>query len=208
MNDTDLADLTDLGALVRDAVRETHMTVPESDINRRARRLRARRRLAVGGAASAGLAAAALAVTGFAFPATSPASQDPAAQVTAWTVAEQPSGAIDVTIRDLKDPDGLQARLRADGVPASVTFGRANPACRPYYLHAPKSIVEKGQPPVFDDGLFTTSSGPVPFAVVIQPDHLQPGEGIQLSLLSDSGGRMGTASLTVGAVQATPACTG
>ena len=40
MNDTDLA------TLVRDAVRDTHMTVPESDITRRARRLRTRRRVA------------------------------------------------------------------------------------------------------------------------------------------------------------------
>jgi len=48
MNDTDLA------TLIRDAVRDTHMTVPEADITRRAWRLRTRRRLAAGGAVSAG----------------------------------------------------------------------------------------------------------------------------------------------------------
>ncbi len=55
------------------------------------------------------------------------------AQLTAWTVTRQADGNISVTIRQLKDPAGLQATLRADGVPATVTFTRQqNPACRPY----------------------------------------------------------------------------
>ncbi len=42
-------------------------------------------------------------------------------------------GTIAVTIRELRDPAGLQSRLRADGVPASVSFfGQQNPSCRPY----------------------------------------------------------------------------
>jgi DNA-directed RNA polymerase specialized sigma24 family protein len=42
-------------------------------------------------------------------------------------------GLVDVTIRELRDPAGLQSKLRADGVPASVTFsGQPNPSCRPY----------------------------------------------------------------------------
>jgi hypothetical protein len=63
--------------------------------------------------------------------------------VAAWTVARQTNGSIQVTIRELRDPAGLQATLRdpaslqatlrADGVPASVTFsGQPNPACRGY----------------------------------------------------------------------------
>jgi len=40
-------------------------------------------------------------------------------------------GDIKVTIRELRDPAGLQRTLRADGVPASVTFaGQQNPACQ------------------------------------------------------------------------------
>ena len=54
------------------------------------------------------------------------------AQLTAWTVTRQADGNITITIRQLKDPAGLQATLRADGVPASVTFARQqNPALRP-----------------------------------------------------------------------------
>jgi hypothetical protein len=135
MNDTDLA------TLVRDAVRDTRMAVPESDITRRARRLRTRRRLAAGGAVSAGLAAAALAVATLAAPAGSPAARQAqnTAQLTAWTVTKEPGGAIDVTIRQLKDPAGLQARLRADGVPSFVTFvNQTVPGCQvdwPYYRY-------------------------------------------------------------------------
>ena len=57
----------------------------------------------------------------------------PDTQLAAWTVARQADGSIKVTIRELRDPAGLQQRLRADGVPASVTFsGQQNPACRGY----------------------------------------------------------------------------
>ena len=89
MNDTDLA------ALVRDAVRDTHMTVPESDITRRARRLRTRRRAAAGGAAVAGLAAG-LGVAALAAPASSTATghAQNSAQLTGWTVTKDPGGVI------------------------------------------------------------------------------------------------------------------
>ena len=67
-----------------------------------------------------------------ALPASHPASA-PGAQLAAWTVARQADGSIQVTIRELRDPGGLQQRLRADGVPASVTFsGQQNPACQGY----------------------------------------------------------------------------
>ena len=129
MNDTDLA------TLVRDAMRDTHMTVPESDITRRARTLRTRRRLTAGTVVSAGVAAITLAAATVAAPAGSPAPGRPhdAAQLTAWTVTNEPGGVVDVTIRQLKDPAGLQARLRADGVPAITTLSGTDPACRNYY---------------------------------------------------------------------------
>jgi hypothetical protein len=42
-------------------------------------------------------------------------------------------GDISVTINQFKDPAGLQSTLRADGVPASVTFAsQQNQACQPY----------------------------------------------------------------------------
>ena len=55
------------------------------------------------------------------------------AQLTAWTVTRLADGNISVRINQFKDPAGLQSTLRADGVPASVTFAsQRNPACRPY----------------------------------------------------------------------------
>jgi hypothetical protein len=64
-------------------------------------------------------AGAAVAVTAL-LPASHPASQRPRVQLAAWTVVQQPGGIIHVTIRELRDPAGLQAALRADGVrPAS-----------------------------------------------------------------------------------------
>jgi hypothetical protein len=55
------------------------------------------------------------------------------AQLEAWTVTKLANGDISVRINQFKDPAGLQSALRADGVPASVTFaGQQNPACQPY----------------------------------------------------------------------------
>jgi hypothetical protein len=55
------------------------------------------------------------------------------AQLTAWTVTRLADGDISVRINQFKDPAGLQSTLRADGVPASVTFAsQRNQACRPY----------------------------------------------------------------------------
>jgi hypothetical protein len=55
------------------------------------------------------------------------------AQLVAWTVTRLADGDISVTINEFKDPAGLQGTLRADGVPASVTFAsQQNQACRPY----------------------------------------------------------------------------
>ena len=71
-----------------------------------------------------------------ALPASHPASHPasgPRPQLAAWTVARQADGSVRVTIRELRDPAGLQHTLRADGVPASVTFtGQRNPACQGY----------------------------------------------------------------------------
>ncbi len=51
-----------------------------------------------------------------------PASHQPAVQLTAWTVVTQANGNVVVTIRELRNPGGLQHKLRADGIPASVIF--------------------------------------------------------------------------------------
>ena len=48
----------------------------------------------------------------------------------AWTVTEKPPGIIEIKIRELKDPVGLQRGLRSDGIPAFVRFQNQNlPGC-------------------------------------------------------------------------------
>jgi hypothetical protein len=120
---------------------DIHMNAPLDTIVRagqvRARRQR-HRRLGVAGAAAAVAAvpaAALLLANGHqaSHQVAGPASGNAAARLTAWTVETAADGRLVVTIRELRDPAGLQRTLRADGVPASVTFlGRPNAACTPY----------------------------------------------------------------------------
>lgn len=90
--------------------------------------------LAVAGGTAVAVTALAPASPHATHQATPPAGRRPATtQLAAWTVTKLADGDISVKIRELTDPAGLQGRLRADGVPASVTFrNRPNPACRPY----------------------------------------------------------------------------
>ncbi len=87
--------------------------------------------LAAGAAAVLAVAAAAaLAVTTLGSSGRA-AGHQAAVRLTAWTVTKQADGTIDVTVREWRDPAGLQATLRADGLPVSVT-PPPNPSCRPY----------------------------------------------------------------------------
>jgi hypothetical protein len=43
-------------------------------------------------------------------------------RLAAWTVVHKPDGRVRVTIRELRDPAGLQRELLADSVPAAVRF--------------------------------------------------------------------------------------
>jgi hypothetical protein len=95
-------------------------------------------------------AGAAIAVTVLApasYQAGSQASRQPDARLTAWTVARLADGDISVTIRQLEDPAGLQSTLRADGVPASVTFlSQQDPACQPYPGGTPRALPQPVTP--------------------------------------------------------------
>ncbi|HEX3492898.1 MAG TPA: hypothetical protein VHU92_26380 [Streptosporangiaceae bacterium] len=119
-----------LTTAVRQSVSGVHMSVPAEDIISRARTIRARRRIPAAAAALTVAAGAALAV---ALP-SAPGHPAPA-QLTAWTVARKPGGAVRVTIREMRDPAGLQARLRADGIPATIRFASQN--LRPSQLPRP-----------------------------------------------------------------------
>jgi hypothetical protein len=145
-------------------------------------RARRHRRLIPGVTGTLALAAgAALAVTALA-PASHLVSRQhsrqPAVQLAAWTVTKLANGNISVTIRELKDPAGLQSTLRADGVPASVTFAsQQNPACRPYPGGTPQSLPQPGTlllERVFPKPYQDLSRQPLPRNARTVPPHGRP----------------------------------
>jgi hypothetical protein len=192
-----------------------------------------RRRLIPGVTGTLAVAAgAALAVTALA-PASHRtshhASRQPAAHLAAWTVTRLADGDISVTIRELKDPAGLQGTLRADGVPASVTFtGQQNPACRPYpggtipwppqppsallrrvfptpYDLPPPPHLSRGwrQAPLHGRSSAPPSPPPSQTVIVIDPSALPGNAGVQIAA-SYGARRIGPVQV----VYARPQCTG
>ena len=120
MNDDELM------TAVRESFTDVHSATPVEQIVNRSRAVRTRRRIPAMAAALAVVAAAAIAVTTL-LPGHQP-SGPVTVQLAAWTVVKQADGTVYVTIRELRDPAGLQRTLRADGIPASVTFaGAAEP---------------------------------------------------------------------------------
>jgi hypothetical protein len=135
MNDNELS------TMVRESVADIHSATPVSQIISRGRAVRARRWVPGAAGTLAVAAVAALAVTALlpaghpGTPASGHGSIRPSSvRLAAWTVSKQANGDIDVTIHQLKDPAGLQATLRADGLPVNVSFSGSllNPACQPY----------------------------------------------------------------------------
>ena len=195
MNDNELI------TALREQRGKVPMDTPVEQIISRGRAVRARRRIPRVAAALGAAAAAAFAVS-VALPAGHPASE-PGAQLAAWTVARQADGGIQVTIRELRDPAGLQRTLRADGVPASVTFtDQQNPACQGYpgggsqsqRRHLLSSVVT---PAGGSDGM------------VIHPSALPSGAGLQIyALFQNYPGPRGSFQVAAGLVQASPQCTG
>jgi len=168
---------------------------------------RRHRQIAFAAVAVTVTAGAALAVTALT-PAGQQASHQPTAQLAAWTVSKLADGNISITINQFKDPAGLQSTLRADGVPASVTFAninQLNPACHPYPggtlppgFGPPPPLLKRvfpkpyqgGPPPPYGQGRARSSkaTGPntVPLsgnsvAVVIDPSALPRNAGVQLA---------------------------
>jgi hypothetical protein len=181
----------DLITVLRESFTDVHATTPVEQIARRSRVVRARRRIPhVAGAA--GLAGAA-ALTAIAL---LPASQ-PAVHLAAWTVVRHPDGSIYVTINQLLDPAGLQRTLRADGVPASVTFfGRESGSCQ-RYTNGDEMGRLLGK--IFSEPPGETNSA------VIRPSAIPRGAGVQISPVINGGQ---VPAIAVGIVDASPQCTG
>jgi hypothetical protein len=226
MNDNELS------TLVRESVADIHSATPVTQIVSRGRAVRARRRIPGVAGALAMAAGTALAVTsllpsghaGLAssdHPGSAGSSHPGSVQLAAWTVAEQTNGDIDVTINQLQNPAGLQATLRADGLPVNVTFSGAavSAACQPYTVPSASTLRSVAQ--------FQRSGGSV--YLVIDPSALPSGTGV--AIFDEPGAgvpspnpdtpRHGSGSgspiplptgitgpLAVGLVYASPQCTG
>ncbi|MGP7999392.1 MAG: hypothetical protein ACLPKI_19065 [Streptosporangiaceae bacterium] len=200
--------------------RKIVMTTPVEQIISRGRSVRARRRVPQAAGALGAAAAAAVAVS-LALPASHPAASHPAAshpaggpgvRLAAWTITRLADGSIKVTFREAADPAGLQRTLRADGVPASVTFtGHQNPACQPYSSPARQAFWPYG-PRTGPLGWSRFINHPknaytTPYALVIDPSALPSGAGLQI-WTSGTPGAADNFQLHVSLVKAGPQCTG
>jgi hypothetical protein len=165
------------------------MTVPVEKIIRHGRTLRARRRIPV----AAILAAAALAAIVL-HPSGHPGGTG--IQLADWRVVKQTDGAVEVSIRELRNPNGLQRALRDDGVPASIIFGNAPNA-------QPNPCQSYGHPDLLQK-VVTLTAPEQPqqnaIAMTIQPAALPSTTGIQIIT--------NQANVGVHLVAASPACTG
>ena len=159
-------------------------------------------------AVATGLAVAALAPGSHA--PTQPAGHQPAGHrpsapaavhLTSWSVTKLADGSVRVRIIQLRDPAALQAKLRADGVPANVTdTGTPSGACRPY----PASTVQLSA--VFGGGTgATTDIGTATIIVVINPAALPHDAGIHIGGQFNSAG---AGASTSNLVYASAGCTG
>jgi hypothetical protein len=203
----------ELFTTVRESFTAVHSATPVNQIVKRSRAVRARRFFPGVAAAAAVAAGAALAVSML-----TPASHQSTAQLAAWTVVRQADGTVSVTIRQFRDPAGLQRELRADGVPASVIFNPRLPAGAPFrdLFHVKNNpcqaysggqgqllkVVRGGSPHPFREG--STLS-------VIHPSALPSGAGVQFIATPNTGYQNSSQkrfALGVLLVQASQQCTG
>lgn len=168
MNDDELA------TVVKASVTDVHMTIPAEQIISRSQAIRNRRRIPGLAAGMAVVAAAVLAVTAL-LPGHS-ATVRPGIHLSAWTVVKQADGTVYVSINQLRDPAGLQRKLRADGVPASVVFGNAPNVqpepCQWYHGNA-AGLLPKVVPSI--------APGPGRAILAIDPSALPQGPGCRSS---------------------------
>lgn len=195
---------SDLMAAVQESVTGLHLDIPLDAITHRGRAVRARRRRAgvAGVTAVAGAAALAAAML---VPGTAPTQ----ARLAAWTVTAGPDDTVQVTIRQLGDPAGLQQALRADGIPARVAFGGAvvsADAPLPRGCAAPRMTDAQNaalQEKIIPVQLPAAASG---LALTIHKSAVPDGIGIYLTVQNSSSQSSWGWGLDL--VQATAQCTG
>lgn len=205
----------ELGAMVRESVADVRSSTPVEQIISRGHAVRARRRrvpaavgaLAVAGGAALGVTA--LAPSGHLAPAAAgKAGNHPAVvRLAAWTVTRHPNGDIDVTLRQLQHPLLLEYTLRADGLPAHVSFsghpGRA--VCQPY---SASRFTNTGILYRFATWRLTAGGGDL--LMTLHPSVLPSGAGVSFSVGNLSGLPFGLkiGLLKMSLVDASQQCTG
>ena len=131
----------------------------------------------------------------------------------AWSVVREPHGLLKVTIRQLRNPAGLERTLRADGVPANVRFVHR------FFQPTNSNDVPKGcLPPHLssqaiakvDEKLVPNVNVPEADAAILRPSALPHGTGLYLKAWAPKPGThpAATLSMEINLVQATPHCTG
>lgn len=135
-------------------------------------------------------------------------------KLAAWAVIKERHGLVKVTIRELRDPAGLQKTLRAAGLPANVRFVH-------HFFQPPNSVhLPEGclAPQMSDKAIaklmakIEPSNIPVPSAdaVILRSSAIPHKLGMYLKAWAPKPGTQSSASLVMetGLVQATPQCTG
>ncbi len=169
------------------------MNTPVEQIISRGRSVRARRRVRrLAGTLAVVAAAAAVAVTVL-VPSSHPA------QLASWTVSKQADGKIDITIRELRDPAGLQRTLRAEGAPVVVSYSYATRLCQSDSYGAPQSVF---------DAIVQVHVGNGYESIVINPSALP--RGIKLAIGDDillpDHPKGGPPGISIGLVDSTRQC--
>jgi hypothetical protein len=178
-----MVDVTsELQQMADDAARQARPLAAAEVIRRGDRRhRRSITRLSLGGLSATGVVAAVIIGVVALLPASRQASHPAHSQLAAWTVVKQADGTILVKIREFRDPAGLQATLRADGVPASIKFMPANLADK-----GPWAIVHfKGNPCREYSGgegqapNVVTGGSPFTVGMLVHPSAIPSGAGVQ-----------------------------
>jgi len=195
----------DLLAAVTESAAGLRLDVPLDVITCRGRAHRMHRRLAV----AAGAVAVAAGAATVAAVALVPGAAITQARLAAWTVTTGPDQTVHVTVRQLRDPAGLQQALRADGVPARVAFGGSvvsTNAKLPPDCAAPRMSDEanaKLQEKIIPEDFAGMFNG---IALTIHKSAIPDGIGIYLTV--QNGSSQSSWGWGLDLVQATTQCTG
>lgn len=201
MNDNELS------SIVRESVADIRSSTPVGQVISRGHAVRTRRRrvpaaagaIVVAGGAALGVTT--LVSSGHPAPAAAgKAGSHPAVvQLAAWTVTEQANGDIDIAIKQLLHPAQLQATLRADGLPANVSFTGPHwtgGVCQPYLHASPKVLM----------GLYRSFTMNGTAFLTIRKSLLPSGVGLAITVQKIKGSP--SLAVEMGLVHASRQCTG